>query len=241
MLPPHVDVDIPPSLMARRGSLLAALDSFARRRSFHTRREDKEPGNHLTPWWLYVRFNNYAPSKSEAQFGATDFADVNPVPHMWSRAKVDYRDAAQELLQDFMRAMVAAASAPPPPLIPPRPCRPVPLPVPALGSHVQVRWYGSVHEAIVRDVDVDRSSIKVFWIEENSQSNVALSDVLDVRPPKKVALVVGAHVLVHWFGSVHEATIRTVSLDKSSVNVVWATENSQSDVPAVDVMEVSKA
>ena len=87
MLPPHVDVNILSCLLARGGALLDAFDDFVRRRSYQTRREDKEPGNHLTPWWLYVRLNDRAPSKSEAQFGATDFADVNPVPHMWSRAK----------------------------------------------------------------------------------------------------------------------------------------------------------
>ena len=90
-------------------------------------------------------------------------------------------------------------------------------------------------------MDEEHSSINVYWSEENSQSDVALADVLEIRPPKKAVLVEGAHVLVRWFGSVHEATIHSVSPDGSSMNVMWTTERSQSIVLAADIVEVIKA
>ena len=130
MLPPHVDVNIPPCLQARRGKLLGHFEDYLRRQSYQTRRENKEPGNHLTPWWLYVRLSSRAPSKSEAQFGETEFADVNPVPHLWSRAKEQYRHAAHRLLLDFMQRMEAEASGRKTPRVPlpPPPRRLVPRP-----------------------------------------------------------------------------------------------------------------
>ena len=128
MLPPHVDVNIPACLQARRGTLLDAFEKSLKLQSYHTRREDKEEGNHLTPWFLYVRLSGRAPSKSEVQFGETEFADVNPVPHLWSRAKEDYRHAAHRLLRDFMQQMVAELRRGLP-LLPPPPRRLVPRPI----------------------------------------------------------------------------------------------------------------
>ena len=60
-------------------------------------------------------------------FKATEFADVNPVPHLWSRAKEDYRHAAHRLLRDFMQQMVAACMRVLP--LPPPPRRLVPRPI----------------------------------------------------------------------------------------------------------------
>ena len=128
MLPPHVDVNIPACLQARRGALLDAFEKSLKLQSYHTRREDKEEGNHLTPWLFYVRLSSRAPSKSEVQFGETEFADVNPVPHLWSRAKEDYRHAAHRLLRDFMQQMVAELRRGLP-LLPPPPRRLVPRPI----------------------------------------------------------------------------------------------------------------
>ena len=118
MLPAHVDVNIPPCLQSRRGQLLDAFEDFLRRQSYHTRREDKEPGNHVTPWWLYVRLSQHAPSKSEVQVGETEYAVVNPVPHLWFRAKEAYRDFAHRLLRSFMQQMEADASGWEPPRLP---------------------------------------------------------------------------------------------------------------------------
>ena len=127
MLPAHVDVNIPPCLQSRRGQLLDAFEDFLRRQSYHTRREDKEPGNHVTPWWLYVRLSQHAPSKSEVQVGETEYAAVNPVPHLWFRAKEAYRDLAYRLLRSFMQQMVAEVMRGLP-LLPPPPRRLVPRP-----------------------------------------------------------------------------------------------------------------
>ena len=50
-------------------------------------RRDKEPGGHLTPFWLQARMSTRAPSASVVQFGCTAFAEVNAAPHMYVRAK----------------------------------------------------------------------------------------------------------------------------------------------------------
>ena len=125
----HTDVDIPLALLSRCGSLLNEFDIYLRRKCYQTRREQKADGNHLTPWWLYVRLCDKAPSRSEAQFGETSFAKVNAVPHMWSRAKRDYRGIAHQLLRGFIEQLAAkatclATSRMPP--LPPPPCRNVP-------------------------------------------------------------------------------------------------------------------
>lgn len=44
----------------------------------------KEPGKHVTPWWLYARLN---PGGAHIQFGETTYAGVNDRPHMWVRGK----------------------------------------------------------------------------------------------------------------------------------------------------------
>ena len=43
------------------------------------------------------------------QFGVTDYADVNPTPHMWARGgwkKTDYLGQATELLRNFLRGRI---------------------------------------------------------------------------------------------------------------------------------------
>ena len=102
MLPQHMDVNVPGALLGRLGQLLGEFEGFLQRKGYTTRRQDKEPGGHITPWWLYVRLENRAPVKSEVQFGETDFADVNPAPHLWTRAKECYRKKALGLLREFM-------------------------------------------------------------------------------------------------------------------------------------------
>lgn len=83
---------------------------------FDVWRLDKEPGNHLTPFWLYCRLADTAPSASVVVFGATDFDAVNPVPHMYCRGKTsrqDYLGAGYALLLAFL-AGPAGAPVPPP-------------------------------------------------------------------------------------------------------------------------------
>lgn len=82
----------------------------------------KQPGGHLTHWWLYVRLSALAPTSSVVSFGCTDYAEVNPVPHLYCRGKRDYLSAGYQLLQQFLASLLApaaAASAPPPPGPPP--------------------------------------------------------------------------------------------------------------------------
>ena len=68
-------------------------------------RVQKEPGGHLTGWWLYVRLTNQAPTASVVCFGCTDYAAVNSVPHLYVRgktAKRDYLTMGHHLLKKFL-------------------------------------------------------------------------------------------------------------------------------------------
>ena len=53
----YLSVDVPTPLLPRMGHLLGAFEDWllARRPGAPMRREAKEPGNHVTPWWLYAR------------------------------------------------------------------------------------------------------------------------------------------------------------------------------------------
>ena len=64
MLPQHVDVNVPERLQARLGHLLKDFEAFAQRRGFVTKRVEKESGGHVTPFWVYVRLDERAPSRS---------------------------------------------------------------------------------------------------------------------------------------------------------------------------------
>lgn len=80
-------------------------------------RVEKEPGGHLTGWWLYVRLTNQAPSASVVSFGCTDYADVNPVPHLYCRGKSarrDYIGTGHGLLQQFIAGRPFFILIPPP-------------------------------------------------------------------------------------------------------------------------------
>ena len=105
MLPSHVDVNTPRCIRHRRGELLGEFDAFLERRSYHTCREMKSSVNHLTNWWLYVRIGETSNSKHEAQFGETEFARYNNVPHLWVRAKQSIREEAVRLLVEFVKKM----------------------------------------------------------------------------------------------------------------------------------------
>ena len=122
MLPAHMDVIVPAVLWWRLGQLLDEFEGYLQRKGYSTRKQDKEPGGHVTAWWLYARLDNRAPAKSEVQYGETDFADVNPSPHLWARAKEAYRKEALRLLREFVAATEEMSTLPPPPHRPaPRP------------------------------------------------------------------------------------------------------------------------
>ena len=124
MLPAHMDVIVPDALRWRLGQLLDEFEGFLQRKGYSTRRQDKEPGGHVTAWWLYARLDNRAPAKSEVQYGETDFAEVNPSPHLWARAKEAYRKEALRLLRKFVAATEEMSTLPPPPHRPaPRPLK----------------------------------------------------------------------------------------------------------------------
>ena len=111
MLPQQVDVNVPPALQSQLGTLLKKFADFAIGREFmcdHKKTEDD--GNHVTEWWCMVVLDGQAPRKSLVQFGETVHAKVNPVPHLWVRAKARYRQCAVSLLQDF----IIELQAPPP-------------------------------------------------------------------------------------------------------------------------------
>ena len=124
MLPQHMDVVVPAVLRSRLGQLLGEFERFLQHKGYTTRRQDKQPGGHLTAWWLYARIDNKAPAKSEVQYGETDFAEVNPAPHLWTRAKEGYRKEALRLLREFVAATEEMSTLPPPPHRPaPRPLK----------------------------------------------------------------------------------------------------------------------
>ena len=60
-----MDVVVPAVLRSRLGQLLGEFESFLQHKGYTTRRQDKQPGGHLTAWWLYARLDNQAPAKSE--------------------------------------------------------------------------------------------------------------------------------------------------------------------------------
>jgi len=103
MVPQHVDVNVPTILRPELGKLLAQFETYVTKKGYICRRKPKlDGGQHVTPWWLMVILESGAPAKSQCQFGETDFADVNPVPHLWSRGKEAYRQKAYDLLTEFV-------------------------------------------------------------------------------------------------------------------------------------------
>ncbi len=113
-LPPHMDVDVPPSLQSLMGSLLADFEAYLRRRGFGgTRVPKRDGGNHVTAWWLHVPLRAEAPTKSRVVYGETVHDAVNSTPHLWAQAKVDYRQEAVLLLREFMEARVRVVDKPP--------------------------------------------------------------------------------------------------------------------------------
>ena len=83
----QTDYDILAELLPSAKTLVAAFEAFIADAGFVVWRRYKEPGGHLTPFWLQARMSTRAPSASVVQFGCTAFAEVNDAPHMYVRAK----------------------------------------------------------------------------------------------------------------------------------------------------------
>ena len=125
-LPQHIDINVPAPLLGRVGTLLAGFDRLLKEAGVATRREAKEPGNHVTPWWLKAKIYS-GKSYGWVTYGETDYAKVNPVPHLWAEAKAQLRAVAYEWLYAYGRQLAAPpAAAPAPAPLPPPPARPAP-------------------------------------------------------------------------------------------------------------------
>ena len=99
----HQDVDLPPSSLHRAGGFLADFGAFLRGLGFHTWTVQKEPGGHLTAFWLYVVLDAHCSKRSKVQFGCTRFASVNLNIHAYARGKAPHLAAAVDLLQHFVQ------------------------------------------------------------------------------------------------------------------------------------------
>ena len=119
----HRDVDIPSCLRPRLGTLLAGFGTFLRGRVIEQWRVNKEPGGHVTPWWIYSQLASEAPSSSIVVFGETDHAEVNATPHLWVRGKAKWVSMGYKLLVEYISAERLVAH------LPPMPRRPPPSPV----------------------------------------------------------------------------------------------------------------
>ena len=105
----HRDLDLPNATLHRAGSFLADFQEWLAALGYTTWRIEKEPGNHLTNYWVYTFMSNSAPSKkNQVQFGCTRFAAVNPRTHAYARGRAPYLSAAVKLLQKFISEVWAA-------------------------------------------------------------------------------------------------------------------------------------
>ena len=98
----HVDVNLPRATWYRASSFLGEFNDFLQALGFSPWAVDKEPGGHLTNFWLYCRLDSSCPAKSQVQFGATDFAAVNRIPHSYARGRGRHLAAAVKLLEHFV-------------------------------------------------------------------------------------------------------------------------------------------
>ena len=98
----HRDVNLPMHTLHRASGFLADFDEWLQELGFSTWTIDKEPGNHLTNFWLYTLIDSSAPTQSQVQFGWTQFASVNPRIHAYARTKGQHLSAAVVLLQNIV-------------------------------------------------------------------------------------------------------------------------------------------
>ena len=104
----HVDVNLPRSSWHFAATFLADFARWLQAEGFSTWTVRKEPGNHLTAFWVYARLDDTLPAKSRIQFGCTKFAEVNPSVHAYARGKAEHLSSAVALLQKFVREVWAA-------------------------------------------------------------------------------------------------------------------------------------
>ena len=110
----QIDLDLPHTLLPQADEVLERFFYWLKKRGEDCWRRDKEPGRHLTPFWVYICMSPQAPSKSVCSFGVTRHASVNPRVHAYTRGKQGYLQAAHRLLRAFITAPPAA---PPPPTV----------------------------------------------------------------------------------------------------------------------------
>ena len=53
----HVDVNVPLLLLPEAPDLLGRFAAFLQEEGVPFKRRDKLPGNHLTPFWIYVELD----------------------------------------------------------------------------------------------------------------------------------------------------------------------------------------
>ena len=103
MLPEHIDVDIPAVLLSQKGHLLAESEKYACGTGYECLRKSKpDGGKHLTSWRLVVVSHPGALEKRKIKYGESEFDAANPNAHLWSHAKLGYRQERHNLLRDFI-------------------------------------------------------------------------------------------------------------------------------------------
>ena len=125
----HCDVNIPTDLQPRLGFLLADFGAWLRAAHPHVVIKgeiDKEPGGHITNWWLYTAGDSLAPKQTQMVFGETTHPEVNRIPHMWVRAKSQWLNFGVALLEEWLAALDAAPRSPSTRSLPPMPARQAP-------------------------------------------------------------------------------------------------------------------
>jgi len=182
------DVDVPRCLRHRLGSLLACFEKHLEGRVVEQWREDKEPGGHVTSWWIYAQLSPVTVSSSVVVFGETEFAEVNAVPHLWIRGKDKWIGDGFKLLHDFISAERRAAELPPPPPTSGACSSSEPYVLTEKSTDitesftkrelVTVRWYGSLHVGIITNIDYVKNTFRIHWREEVSQSTIPFVDFI---------------------------------------------------------------
>ena len=98
----HRAVNLPRHTLHRASGFLADFGEWLQELGFETWVVEKQPGNHLTPFWLHTRIDSSCPAKSQIQYGCTSFANCSPRVHAYARGKAPHLSAAVLLLQNFV-------------------------------------------------------------------------------------------------------------------------------------------
>lgn len=109
----HIDVNIPSGMHV--GFMLEKVKELAMVKGLTFKTVEKPPGNHVTPWWLYVTFCDARSKQSTVQIGETVYAKVNKTPHLWVRGKAGWIELGRDLLLETIGAQEEQPSQPPKP------------------------------------------------------------------------------------------------------------------------------